>query len=76
MTYIVVNVENRITDTSILSLGCVEIVGHKLASLILQRNIFQHGILVNGTINIWLCLLTKIDGLGITTPFKVEDTCE
>mmetsp|Transcript_33433 Transcript_33433/g.70272 ORF Transcript_33433/g.70272 Transcript_33433/m.70272 type:complete len:404 (-) Transcript_33433:316-1527(-) len=70
---IIVNMENRIRNTSILRLCRIKVIRHELVSLILQRHILQHGILMDRPVNIRLGLLRKIDGLGITPTLKVED---
>ena len=61
---IVINVKDRVGDTSILSLGSIEIIRHKFAALILQGYILKLGITVDGSVDIWLCLLAEVDLLN------------
>lgn len=66
--------KDRIRDAPVFSLCRVKVVGHELVpSLLLQRHILEHGVRVNRAVNIRLCLLAKIDRLGVAPALKVED---
>lgn len=63
--------ENGVGDTAILSDTCIMIVWHIIVA---QDDIFQEGIRVDGSVNIGLGFLAQVNGLGIASSFKVEDT--
>jgi hypothetical protein len=69
---VVGNVVDGVGDTAILSLLSVEVI-HFLGDRI-DHNILEKSIALDGTVDIWLRLLGEVDGLGVASSFKVENS--
>ena len=66
----IVDMEERIGDTTVLGLGHVKVIR---CVLVIDGDVLEHGITFDGTVNIGFRLLGKINGLGVASTLEVED---
>jgi len=69
-----IDMEDWVGNTAILGFGHIEVVRHELAILVVQFDILEKSIGVNGSVNIRLCFLGEVDSLGIAATLKVENS--
>ena len=67
----IVDMEERIGDTTVLGLGHVKVIR---CVLVIDGDVLEHGITFDGTVNIGFRLLGKINGLGVASTLKVENS--
>jgi hypothetical protein len=67
----IVDMEERVRDTTVLGLGDVKVVR---CVLVIDGDVLEHGITFDGTVNIGFRLLGKINGLGVASTLKVENS--
>lgn len=66
--------KDGIGHTAVLCLGSIEIIGKFLVALVDHGYILQHGICLDGTVYVGLCIFRQVNRFGVATTLKIKNS--